>query len=689
MNVQTERPISFQGDLRNLPAALAPLKELPNWVCWKWEWKVNKKGVGKWDKPPFNPARPHAYAKNNDPSTWGTYEQALAVFERGQCDGIGFNLSGTEIAAFDIDDCRDPGTGEIAPEATALVDRAASFTEMTVSGTGLRVIGFGAGDKIHRKQKLPGSVVEVESYRGAERYIVVTGNPLPGAWPHMADITSEMDSLVAELDGKKINDGGFDFSAGEHGKASDNAHMTNIIDLNLAKRQGEVQRSGSTGESGNNACGDMTLTRMTLPEELQRLIFDGPAPSDDHSRVFHHAVCWLGELGWSATRIEPFIAGKPIVPERFYKRSAGLAGEIARCLRRAKPRQETGAADQSNTGDERGNSQPSIKLTYFGEIRETARKQWLMKGVIAKGETSSWIAPPGKGKSALLTDIAIHAASGTDWRGYRSKERCGVVYFALERADLVKRRLQAHARRDNLADLPIAVAGQVIDLMNPACVVAIVAAIRAAEAKFGLGVGVIIIDTFAKGIAASGGDEDKAKDQNITLANLRRVQEQTGVHVAIIGHTGKDESRGARGSNAHVGDTDLQVQLRGDDIKTAEIIKANDQPEGVLTRFKLETFELGRDEDNDAITTAILTTETFDEAGAQSKARPQLPPSEKRAIELLERAIVDAGQPAPTTEQFPRGIGKVVSLEVWREYCRKGGLTNCLRKCIPTTALRR
>ena len=198
MNARTEQPISFQGDLRNLPAALAPLKALPNWVCWKWEWKVNKKGVGKWDKPPFNPARPHTYAKNNDPSTWGTYEQALAVFERGQCDGIGFNLSGTEIAAFDIDDCRDPGTGEIAPEATALVDRAASYTEMTVSGTGLRVIGFGAGDKVHRKQKLPGSVVEVESYRGAERYIVVTGNPLPGAWPNMADITSEMDSLVAE-----------------------------------------------------------------------------------------------------------------------------------------------------------------------------------------------------------------------------------------------------------------------------------------------------------------------------------------------------------------------------------------------------------------------------------------------------------------------------------------------------------
>ena len=83
----------------------------------------------------------------------------------------------------------------------AIVDRATSYTEMTVSGTGLRVIGYGTGAKVHRKQKLPGSAVEVESYRGAERYIVITGNPLPETWPHMADIGDEIDAVVAELDG--------------------------------------------------------------------------------------------------------------------------------------------------------------------------------------------------------------------------------------------------------------------------------------------------------------------------------------------------------------------------------------------------------------------------------------------------------------------------------------------------------
>jgi hypothetical protein len=98
------------------------------------------------------------------------------------------------------------------------------------------------------------------------------------------------------------------------------------------------------------------------------------------------------------------------------------------------------SASEPKTGDPDG----TISLTFFNDLTQPIPKPWLIKNVIARGETSSWIAPPGKGKSALLTDIGVHLASGTDWRGYRTKDRAGVIYFALERADLVKRRLIAH-----------------------------------------------------------------------------------------------------------------------------------------------------------------------------------------------------------------------------------------------------
>ena len=294
-----------------------------------------------------------------------------------------------------------------------------------------------------------------------------------------------------------------------------------------------------------------------------------------------------------------------------------------------------------NSGNSNGKAKAglAIKLTFFDECSAIASKRWLVKGVVAFGETSSWIAPPGKGKSALQTDISVNIAAGIDWRGYRSKGPHGVVYFAFERGDLVKRRLTAYARRHNLKALPIAVASQIIDLMHPGCVNVILETIRAAEQRFGIRVGYIVIDTFAKGIAAGGGDEDKARDQNKCLTNLRRLHERAELHVAIVGHTGKDETRGSRGSNAHPADVDVQVQISGDEIKLARVIKGNDQPEGELTTFKLESAELGIDEDGDPIKTAILS-------GEEIKVTPKSaswPRSLTQLFDAITTASVDDG----------------------------------------------
>ena len=322
-----------------------------------------------------------------------------------------------------------------------------------------------------------------------------------------------------------------------------------------------------------------------------------------------------------------------------------------------------------------------IPLDYYENFDKAVAKEWIIKGVISKGETSSWIGPPGSGKSALLTDVVIHAADGIDWRGYRSKERVGVVYFALERGQLAKRRLTTGP-----PNLPIAVASGVINLLSPDCVTTIVETIRTAEAHYGCSVGLIIVDTFNKGIAAGGGDEDKAKDQNMTLANLRRVQELTGVHLALIGHTGKDERRGARGSNAHMGDVDMMVQISvADDVRTATITKVNDGVEGVLTRFKMEPVTLGQDEDGDDITTAIVSDDRLDTKKEMSRAK--LNKSQRRAMELLDRCLIEEGKPAPTTE-YPKGV-RVVEIWLWQIACLKGGLSPAGSKESADKAFRR
>ena len=319
----------------------------------------------------------------------------------------------------------------------------------------------------------------------------------------------------------------------------------------------------------------------------------------------------------------------------------------------------------------------AIPLTYFNEVAKTSTKIHIIKDVIAKNEISRVIAPPGKGKSAFAIDLAIHIASGEDWRGYKSKQKCGVVYFALERGDLVKRRLHGHQLRDSLADLPIAVASRIINLMQPSCVDIIVATIREAEKTLGCSVGFMVLDVYPKGLAAGGGDENQAKDQGIALANLRRVQEIVeGIHIMNIGHTGKDETRGARGSNSQGGDDDMVIQITGDgSVKTAKIIKINDGEEKVITQFKMEVSEIGEDEDGDPIKTAIVSLDDCGfSAGVQPKAKVKLNDTERRAMDMLYNVLNDTGRDAPATGGFPHGV-KVVPVDTWRTACKRGGLS--------------
>lgn len=175
--------------------------------------------------------------------------------------------------------------------------------------------------------------------------------------------------------------------------------------------------------------------------------------------------------------------------------------------------------------------------------------------------------------------------------------------------------------------------------MNPATVKDVVATNRAVEEE-GTLVELVIFDTFARLIAAGGGDENLAKDQGKVFANVQRIKDATGAHVALVGHTGKDAERGARGSNALLGDVDVMVTISGEAVKTATVTKANDMPEGPLFSFKSEVHEFGTDEDGDPITVNVVSGE---DVSAQVAAKPSdRKLNEKQSV--FFRLLHDAGE---------------------------------------------
>jgi hypothetical protein len=303
-------------------------------------------------------------------------------------------------------------------------------------------------------------------------------------------------------------------------------------------------------------------------------------------------------------------------------------------------------------------------------------KRWLIKGIIARGETSAWIAPPGGSKSALLAEAAICCGGGLDWRGKRNKAGpTGVIYFALERADLVKRRLLAHRQRMNLGSLPIAVVSSIINLMTPSSVPTLIETIRRVQDHFDLPTGLLIFDTFAKLIAAGGGDEDKAKDQGAVFANIQRLKERTDAHIALIGHTGKDESRGPRGSNAILGDADIMVRISGDAVRTAVIEKANDLPEGPVFAFRSEIHEFGTDDDGEPISVSIVSREFCEVQAAKfGGAKGKIPKAAQTALRALAEAINEQGAIPEASAHIPNNV-RTITLTAWRQQAYRRGIS--------------
>ncbi len=117
------------------------------------------------------------------------------------------------------------------------------------------------------------------------------------------------------------------------------------------------------------------------------------------------------------------------------------------------------------------------------------------------------------------------------------------------------------------------------------------------------------------------------------------------------------------------------VQISGDEIKVATVTKANDQAEGVLTKFKAEIAVLGTDEDGDEITTAIVSVDPCGSAESKPDKRAKLTQTERRALDMLTNAVVDLGKDPPSSNEFPWKI-RVVSIDTWRTYCERGGLSD-------------
>ena len=139
--------------------------------------------------PQIPGAAPVRRASSTDPGTWRLYDEAASSFESGRHAGVGRVIAfEDDYVGADLDDIRDPRSRVITAEARSILESLDSYSEVSPSGTGVKVWIRARLDRSYVK---PG----LEIYcRG--RYLVTTGAFLPQYPAAVEERQEEILSLV-------------------------------------------------------------------------------------------------------------------------------------------------------------------------------------------------------------------------------------------------------------------------------------------------------------------------------------------------------------------------------------------------------------------------------------------------------------------------------------------------------------
>ena len=198
--------------VENLSCIPPTLQHVPQWVYWYGRDLIDRTtGAISFTKIPINP-HTLQYADTTDPQTWGAYPSCVAglatfledcehrdpVAYRG--GGLGFVVTAQDpFCGIDLDHCLDPVTGDMAPWAQTIVQQLDSYTEITPSGTGLRIWVEGTLPPRGRKKG------DIELY-DARRFFTLTGWHIPDTPSGIAARQPQLSTLWGQVFGPQVGE---------------------------------------------------------------------------------------------------------------------------------------------------------------------------------------------------------------------------------------------------------------------------------------------------------------------------------------------------------------------------------------------------------------------------------------------------------------------------------------------------
>ncbi|EJN57421.1 phage NrS-1 polymerase family protein [Halogranum rubrum] len=232
------------------------LVDRPQWVCWR-----RAERDGKATKIPVEPGV-GSFASSTDPETWADFETAVAYLERGRADGIGFVFTEEDpIVGVDLDDCRDPETGDVGDDAQDIITRLNSYTEISPSGTGYHVLIQGSLPEGRNRRG------KIECYDTA-RFFTVTGDRVTGTPTEVSQRQGALEAIHREyIADEKTQATDSPTGVTERGETTSSTSLDDNTLLEKAKSASNGAKfdglwNGSTSGYDSNSEADMALCCM-------------------------------------------------------------------------------------------------------------------------------------------------------------------------------------------------------------------------------------------------------------------------------------------------------------------------------------------------------------------------------------------------------------------------------------------
>lgn len=202
-------------------------------------------------------------------------------------------------------------------------------------------------------------------------------------------------------------------------------------------------------------------------------------------------------------------------------------------------------------------------LLDLDELEALPPPEFIVDGVLTETGFAILYGPPGSGKSFVALDMALRLAYGMDWHG-RATKQTGVVYIAGEGSAGLGKRVKGWRREHALegVEAPFLLLPQAVQFLDGGDLAKLLRTIDAAIDRCGFKIGLTVIDTVSRAITGADENTQETMSQFVHAGGI--VQKHMAGAVLGIHHTGKDESRGMRGSTVLIGACDTSMRCAGD-----------------------------------------------------------------------------------------------------------------------------